>query len=262
MPAQKLDLPVSEIIQKYKRGMSVADIADDYGVSNTPIRKRLKENNISFRGDAVSQNDTTYEEYYDEWERLYVKKGWHTTEVGEEFGVPANTVARSLKRRGVELRSVSEAKRNDDVYDEDRLRQLYVKEDLSIPKVADRMSVTYAVVYRALKHFGFEITRKFQTGPNHHWWREENRRDKYYSSKEWRELRERRIEKDKYECVACGHSRQNHKEEFGCDLHVHHITPVEQFDNREDADYIENLITLCASCHRDWEGIPLRPQHE
>jgi len=81
----------------------------------------------------------------------------------------------------------------------------------------------------------------------------------------WRAQREKALNRDDYQCVRCGKSEKEHLSEFGTSLHVHHLKPRERFYNSpdrtlEDADKLDNLTTLCAPCHRKWEGIPLRPQ--
>lgn len=56
-----------------------------------------------------------------------------------------------------------------------------------------------------------------------------------------------------------------HLAEFGCKHSVHHITPIREFRDGGDLDHeaannLENLITLCRSCHSEWEQMaPLRP---
>jgi 5-methylcytosine-specific restriction endonuclease McrA len=47
---------------------------------------------------------------------------------------------------------------------------------------------------------------------------------------------------------------------------VHHIRPLRVFKEEYDepewyelANDLDNLVSLCASCHHKWEGIPLRP---
>ncbi|WP_206536580.1 HNH endonuclease [Halorubrum tebenquichense] len=55
-------------------------------------------------------------------------------------------------------------------------------------------------------------------------------------------------------------SNGEHHDEWGEDLHVHHITRFGAFDSYQKANRLENLVTLCRSCHLGkWEGIPLRP---
>ena len=74
------------------------------------------------------------------------------------------------------------------------------------------------------------------------------------------EKRERARERYDRQCQACGMSESKAKDEFGCRLDVHHIIPWSYFDDPEKRNDIENLIPLCRSCHRKWEGIPLRPE--
>jgi len=80
----------------------------------------------------------------------------------------------------------------------------------------------------------------------------------YYGSN-WQEQRKAAIERDNRKCVACGISQKEHKVEFDCDLHVHHIQPIATFDTPEGANNLNNLITLCRKDHLKWEGIPVAP---
>ena len=58
-------------------------------------------------------------------------------------------------------------------------------------------------------------------------------------------------------CVICGVSEKTN----GRKLDVHHIQPARSFeDGDEMRHHPSNLIVLCRSCHKRWEGIPLRPQ--
>lgn len=74
-------------------------------------------------------------------------------------------------------------------------------------------------------------------------------------------LRETVRERDGFECQYCGLTQQEHLEQYGTRLHVHHIIPRKQFDNPRLSHRKENLVSLCHPCHKTWEKIPgLRPQ--
>lgn len=74
-----------------------------------------------------------------------------------------------------------------------------------------------------------------------------DRHDEYGAN--WEESRLRAIRRDEGQCVRCGITRERHCEETGKDLHVHHITARSNFDDLERANRLDNLVTLCASCH-------------
>jgi len=82
----------------------------------------------------------------------------------------------------------------------------------------------------------------------------------------WGRKRQMRLEEDNHSCVVCGMEENEHKHTYGTSLHVHHIQPMRQFKsddgemNHERANRLNNLVTLCVSCHSRWEGIPLRPE--
>jgi 5-methylcytosine-specific restriction endonuclease McrA len=51
--------------------------------------------------------------------------------------------------------------------------------------------------------------------------------------------------RDGYRCQHCGKTQKQN----GRSLDVHHIRPFRLFDNYTDANELDNLISLCMSCH-------------
>jgi len=68
--------------------------------------------------------------------------------------------------------------------------------------------------------------------------------------------------RDQYRCQDCGMTQPEHLTEQDEALHVHHVTPAREFDDPQERNAMENLITLCCHCHLGkWENIPgLCPQ--
>lgn len=64
---------------------------------------------------------------------------------------------------------------------------------------------------------------------------------------QWPGLRRQVRERDKYRCQACG------VVEDGRSHDVHHLQPFRSFHSREEANRLENLVTLCPTCHRKAE---------
>lgn len=82
----------------------------------------------------------------------------------------------------------------------------------------------------------------------------------YDRGTDWPALRASTLEEYDYTCQGCGVTDDDHREEHGVGLDIHHIRPVTEFDEPADADTVDNLVPLCWGCHREWEGIPLRPE--
>jgi len=76
---------------------------------------------------------------------------------------------------------------------------------------------------------------------------------------DWKETRNNILQRDDYECQICGTTRDEHLEKYGRSLDVHHIVPKRKFENDDEANDPENLVTLCRKCHRKWEGVPVLP---
>lgn len=69
----------------------------------------------------------------------------------------------------------------------------------------------------------------------------------------WKTQRRRALARDNHQCRMCGASEGM--------LHVHHIRPFREFnyapgqnENYQEANQLDNLITLCPSCHRQAEA--------
>ena len=63
----------------------------------------------------------------------------------------------------------------------------------------------------------------------------------------WNQQRNLARERDHYSCQICGVSEQ------GTAHHVHHKTPFKKFTSYQEANQLDNLITLCANCHQKAE---------
>lgn len=61
----------------------------------------------------------------------------------------------------------------------------------------------------------------------------------------WQEQRAKALERDSFACQGCGVTA----DDYPIDLDVHHIEPRSEFDDDEAMNAVENLVTLCRSCH-------------
>jgi len=89
----------------------------------------------------------------------------------------------------------------------------------------------------------------------------ENKEDIKYG-RNWRKQRLKATIRDQSRCQVCGKTPVD----INRSLSVHHIIPRSTFKDEypepewwQRANKIDNLISLCGSCHRRWEGIPLKP---
>lgn len=83
-------------------------------------------------------------------------------------------------------------------------------------------------------------------GEQHHQWKEG---DTQYKG-DWWEVRTAARERDDHECQVCGSVSGSDERS----LDVHHIRPVREFGDPQDAHTLSNVVTLCRSCHRKVES--------
>lgn len=70
----------------------------------------------------------------------------------------------------------------------------------------------------------------------------------------WEEKREKARKRDDKKCQDCGMTDEKHIDEVGRELSVHHIEKYRTFDKDENAHRLDNLVTLCCTCHAKWEA--------
>lgn len=82
-----------------------------------------------------------------------------------------------------------------------------------------------------------------------------------YYGPNWDAKRAKAKQRDNHRCQLCGVSNEE------ATLSVHHNTKIRVFKREFDApewwqrgNALNNLVTLCLSCHGLWEGIPVRPK--
>jgi hypothetical protein len=66
-----------------------------------------------------------------------------------------------------------------------------------------------------------------------------------YYGENWYKKRRETVERDVHACRVCGNDGS---------VHVHHIKPRRKFDDVSNSNTLDNLITLCPSCHGRFEG--------
>jgi len=106
----------------------------------------------------------------------------------------------------------------------------------------------------------FEIMRdtpsKFEYYQKVKKWREENKKAKrkkkgfkqskrcnyqtFLKSDYWKEVRKMVLKRDGHKCRICFRDKR---------LHIHHETYKHHFNEK---NYLDDLITLCWMCHKDW----------
>lgn len=95
-----------------------------------------------------------------------------------------------------------------------------------------------------------------KSGANSHEWRGGKRKSRGPS---WNRQRRKALRRDKYACQHCGITQKK----LGRCPDVHHIIPFREFgiERHEEANSLENLVTLCSSCHQKAEHgvIPIQP---
>lgn len=79
-----------------------------------------------------------------------------------------------------------------------------------------------------------------------------------YYGENWIEMRNKTRERDDYKCVMCGKG----EDEIGRMPSVHHIKPIGEFDEPEDSNYLDNLVSLCIKHHNMLEKLDADEQKD
>jgi len=207
--------------------------------------------------ETLPWNDEEY--IYEE----YIVKQRTRGEIASELGCSKATITNACERFGFTIDREERQSTYPKLTQPGWLREQY--SDHSAPTIAEKVGCTTHAVYCALDRHSIDVDNRHKgapSGKDNARWKGGHEQNRGYT---WPEQREKRLERDGYECVVCGMDNKEHKEQYGQELHVHHIQKIRNFKTENGIDYVEankldNLVTLCHSHHSKWEGIPLRPQ--
>ena len=179
------------------------------------------------------------------------------------------------------------ALRDGDPPDAETLEQLHWDEELSVVAMSEQLGLSRSCIQKWMDKHGVERRSYTEAqrlnfeqmdeetlarivGPAHEAMREAVENGEWHLQTPWDghyeygagwtgEKRETVRERDGRKCQACGMSEDEHLKRYECRLDVHHIVPAARIDDAEKRNAKDNLVTMCRSCHREWEGVPLRP---
>lgn len=102
-------------------------------------------------------------------------------------------------------------------------------------------------------HYATEEPEEQEADPDPEYSGYKDRYTGYYGTS-WEAIRQRVLERDDRQCQQCGLSDEAHRDRgdlFPPDggLHIHHRVKAKEFDSRQAANSLDNLVALCASCH-------------
>ncbi|WMT07796.1 helix-turn-helix domain-containing protein [Natrinema thermotolerans] len=237
--------------------LSQPEIAERLGCSDSTVSNWIRRHGIK----RPWQDE-------DRMRELYAEEQLSQAEIADRLDCGVSTIETWMNRHGITGRENGESVQlsllpgpaYEVLTDEDELRHLYEKEGLDTYQIADLLNVGSSTVSDYTRRYG--ITNGQLSGEDHPMW--EGGQVHYYGPN-WPEQREKRLERDDHQCVVCGVSESEYRDRTGRDLDVHHIRPRREFVDDDGLDHeaanrLDNLITLCRSCHAKWEGIPLKPE--
>jgi DNA-directed RNA polymerase specialized sigma24 family protein len=237
--------------------LSTYDIADRFGCCEYSVRKRLIEFGIERRSQSDYANRLLAD--HDELRRLYVEEGLSTLEIAKRAEETPSTVQYWMDKHDIATRGPTERQRVLSKDDLEKIESLYWDDEHSTRDIADLFDVHSSTVCRWMEDA--DINRRdvqealrISNGTGGR-----SPLGRQYYGPNWANIREEIIDDAEKSCEVCGKTREEHYGEYGFDLHVHHVKKLRNCDSFEEANDPDNLICLCVSCHKKWEGVPLAP---
>ncbi|MDG5821786.1 HNH endonuclease signature motif containing protein [Natronococcus sp. A-GB7] len=244
--------------------MSLREISNEWDCSHNTVGRWVENFGFDKRDKRGKYGDPLYRDC-DFLRQEYLEEECSAGEIAEKFDCTSQTILYWLKKHKIPRRRPDEPVDNPPWQNEEKLRHLYWECELESPEIADKFGCTAVCIWKWLVHYGIDRRRPAacRFGCENPSWKED-RTDLRYSS-EWSVRREEVLERDDYTCAipSCQVTDEEQFDEIGFGLNVHHIVPLKEFRgedgeiNYEKSDAMENLISLCHTHHRMYEGLPL-----
>jgi hypothetical protein len=230
---------------------------DRFGSWNNALKEAgvdiNKEINID-KKDLISELQSLNREYGKVTTNLMDNKGKYSSVVYiERFG----SWNESLKKANIEINIEMDVDRDRLIYELKRLNIIYENVHYDLIDKEGIYSTTayeneFGTINNALTKAEIE-KYKHPSGEQHPNWNG-SCRNKWYGIN-WREQREKTIKRDNYSCQKCG--KEDNFSYNSETPDVHHINPVRNYNIKQDYEEmndLNNLISLCRSCHNKVEG--------
>lgn len=235
----------SEYVEK---GRSAAEIGDSLGCTPHTVLKAVREHgyeehiqtNAAKRPDELDDPDWLREHYS---ERLLTMR-----EIASELGCHYSTVRDAIHEHDIDVQMGPRTGAHEPLRDADLLRELH-DQGLGARRIAEELGVSSTSVGRWLHKHGIQDrSGGAMEGENHHSWNGGVGQSAYYG-KSWGPQRQKALERDEYTCRLCGLPNDEHVEQHGRALDVHHIEPFDPDRPAEPQNALTNLMTLCHDYH-------------
>lgn len=190
-----------------------------------------------------------------------------TREMSSDADVCKATIVNWMGKLGVPIRDRTHQRKckpktgaHPKLSDKEWLESRYHDDGLTGDEIADLCNVTQRAVFYWMERY--DISRRSQrealgVGEDCTNWKGGS--IDYYGPN-WIKQRKKTLKRDQYRCQRC----RKHQPELEMCPDVHHRKKMRWYKNNYDksewyekSNDLDNLITLCRSCHREWEGIPL-----
>jgi len=248
MTARYTSEQVEQMATDYAGGMTHRQIAERYGGTHVTVGRTLRRCGVAARSATQSRALTTGSGIHDENEliRLYRDEYWNIAPLARHFQVKNQAVSEVLHRHGITMRpgGVTHQLFNTDEKCE-ALAAEYRKVG-SIHVLAERYGCTAPTIVRALDRVGQPSIAKGREAP---FSVQQGVSGSAYGPS-WPRIREEIIECDDHRCISCGHPEHDRTRK----LTAAHLVPATAHHDLEQANHLDNLVTLCTRCHRAFDG--------
>lgn len=277
---RKYDNKREEVESLIKQGVAKKDIARVTGMSTVTLLDYLKRWGLyesPKRNTKPPKRKGKYDHLRDDIETA-VMNGERLFDIADKFEIPRGSIYFTLNRWGIagqqlEARSsfytdggrVLASKRNKPDYSGEKhhfygkvaLRgqwvtrkeflaeaQKLLDQDMTYAQMTQELGISQATLWSRLKEAG--LLRGIRTEKRAMLWKGGHRK---YRGPGWQQARKLCLERDGYTCTKCGRTNAEELKLRHRQLSVHHIIPWEE--SRDSS--LDNLTTLCQSCHMETE---------
>lgn len=234
--------------------LTVEEIAARWECVPSTISRWLKRHGL----EAARRGPGTPDELTDEeWlHARYCIEEHNGIEIATELGCSPSAVYRWLKKHSITIRP-GQRPQYTELTDKEWLQSKYIDEGMGFSRIARLVGCDERVVRKWISRHDIP-TRPQSSGFDNQ--RENGPAGRCFGPN-WEEQRAEALERDGHICRVCGITAIEHRKRHGetTGLAVHHIVPRVEFieDGTFDhlnANRVENLLTVCLSCHAIVEG--------